>query len=214
MSADGTNQTRLTNTLENDDSPEWSREGTQIVFRSDRERECCDPSEQVWLMNADGSNQVNLSNNTFGDYGPSLSAIVNNAPPGEIFPDAAQPATINFDNLSTGTLVTNQYSQVKFSATNFSGGSGGPQGCDVYTQSNFALGGSPPNAIFSTYNRALFDPQFVPGHCNLYLDFTVPVNDLSFSLLNVRQTTIDVTVYVNRFFYGYYTIRVNGNGSL
>jgi hypothetical protein len=33
-------------------------------------------------------------------------------------------------------------------------------------------------------------------------------------LLNVRQTTCDVWVYVNRFFYGYYTIRVSGNGSL
>src|SRR5437870_1598804 len=44
----------------------------------------------------------------------------------------AQPITINFDGLPTGTLVTNQYAQVKFSATNFSGGQGGSQGSDVY----------------------------------------------------------------------------------
>ena len=103
MSADGTNQIRLTITLENDDSPEWSREGTQIVFRSDRERECCDPSDQVWLMNADGTNQVNLSDTTSGN-GPSWSEIVSSSPPEENAPDAAQPVTINFDSLATPVL--------------------------------------------------------------------------------------------------------------
>jgi TolB protein len=71
MNADGTGQVRLTNTLESDDSPVWSRDGAKLLFRSDRERECCDPGAQIWVMNADGSNQSNLSNNGFGDYGPS-----------------------------------------------------------------------------------------------------------------------------------------------
>lgn len=71
MNANGTNQVRLTNTLENDDSPVWSRDGTKLLFRSDRERECCDPVAQVWVMSADGSNQLNLSNSSFGDYGGS-----------------------------------------------------------------------------------------------------------------------------------------------
>jgi len=43
MNADGSGQVRLTNTLENDDSPAWSADGAQVVFRSERERECCDP---------------------------------------------------------------------------------------------------------------------------------------------------------------------------
>jgi Tol biopolymer transport system component len=68
MNADGTNQFRLTNMLGNDDSPRWSRDGTRLLFRSDRERECCDPVAQVWVMYADGSNQLNLSNNAVGDY--------------------------------------------------------------------------------------------------------------------------------------------------
>jgi TolB protein len=71
MNADGTGQVRRTNTLESDDSPVWSRDGLKLLFRSDRERECCDPGAQIWVMNADGSNQLNLSNNGFGDYGPS-----------------------------------------------------------------------------------------------------------------------------------------------
>jgi len=73
MNADGSNPIRLTNTLENDDSPAWSSDGTKIVFRSDRATDCCDPVEQIWKMNADSSNQLNLSNNGFGDYCPSWS---------------------------------------------------------------------------------------------------------------------------------------------
>jgi len=73
MNADGSSQVRLTNIMGNDDSPVWSPDGTKIAFRSDRDRNCCDPSEQVWVMNADGSNQVNLSNNQFGDHCPSWS---------------------------------------------------------------------------------------------------------------------------------------------
>jgi uncharacterized repeat protein (TIGR01451 family) len=73
MNADGSSQVRLTNVMGSDDSPVWSPDGTKIVFRSDRDRNCCDPSEQIWMMNADGSNQIILSNNSFGDYCPSWS---------------------------------------------------------------------------------------------------------------------------------------------
>jgi uncharacterized repeat protein (TIGR01451 family) len=73
MNADGSSQIRLTNIMGNDDSPVWSPDGTRIAFRSDRDRNCCDPSEQIWMMNGDGSNQVNLSNNQFGDHCPSWS---------------------------------------------------------------------------------------------------------------------------------------------
>jgi dipeptidyl aminopeptidase/acylaminoacyl peptidase len=52
MSADGSNQARLTNTLPNDHSPAWSSDGMRIVFRSDRERDFCDPTAQLWIMNA------------------------------------------------------------------------------------------------------------------------------------------------------------------
>lgn len=81
MNADGTNQTRFTNDLSNDDSPNWSPDGTRIIFRSERERDCCDPTAQVWLMNADGSNQTNLSNHEFGDYSASWTAPWSNQSP-------------------------------------------------------------------------------------------------------------------------------------
>lgn len=71
MYANGSGQTRLTNALENDESPSWSGDGTKIVFRSDRERDNSDPVPQIWSMNSDGNGQTNLSNNQFGDYAPS-----------------------------------------------------------------------------------------------------------------------------------------------
>ncbi len=71
MNADGSNQMRLTNQLGNDDSPAWSSDGLKIVFRSDRERDCCDPTAQVWIMDSNGGNQVDLSNNGVGDFSPS-----------------------------------------------------------------------------------------------------------------------------------------------
>ncbi|HBB86297.1 MAG TPA: hypothetical protein DC047_01630 [Blastocatellia bacterium] len=142
-------------------------------------------------------------------FGPFINAPV----VAQIVPDSAQSVTINFDNLATNTIVTNQYEQVKFSGTNFSGGQGGPQGNDVWTQSNFGFGGSSPNAIFSTYNPSFTNNGYARGHGSLFLDFTVPVNNLSFSLLNVRHLNLVVWVYVNRFFYGYYSIDINGNGS-
>jgi RHS repeat-associated protein len=81
MNASGSNSVRLTNTLENDDSPTWSIDGTQIAFRSDRERECCDPTNQVWVMSADGSNPLDLSNNGFGDYTPNCQRSQTAIPP-------------------------------------------------------------------------------------------------------------------------------------
>jgi hypothetical protein len=223
MSADGTNQIRLTNILENDDSPEWSREGTQIVFRSDRERECCDPSDQVWRMNADGTNQVNLSDNASGDNGPDWSELINNitAPPDENAPDAAQPVTINFDSLPTGTLVTNQFHQVKFSATGFSAGSGGPYGYDLYTYNNSGLGSSPFNAIGGRGNGQ--PPNNCFGGSEVFLHFPVPVNNFRFQMLNmysnyygapyytyVPYTSGKIDVYVNSLYYGTYNIDIPG----
>jgi RHS repeat-associated protein len=93
MNADGSNQVRLTNSLGNDDSPQWSNDGTKIVFRSERERDCYDPIEQVWVMNIDGSNQVDLSNNGYGDYSPNWQRITSNLPPTASITSPANGAT-------------------------------------------------------------------------------------------------------------------------
>jgi Tol biopolymer transport system component len=73
MSADGSNQTRLTVAAGVDDYPMWSPAGTRVVFSSWREG-----VSKVFAMNADGSGQVRVTNplTTVGGQGdeePSLS---------------------------------------------------------------------------------------------------------------------------------------------
>src|SRR5260370_16098464 len=94
MNANGSAQMRLTNTLENDDSASWSGDGTKIVFRSERERDCCDPTQQVWVMNSDGSSQVNLSVNPYGDHCPSWQHLASNMPPTVSVTSPANGATL------------------------------------------------------------------------------------------------------------------------
>ena len=93
MNSDGTNQTRLTNNLANDDSPSWSPDSTKIVFRSDRERDCCDPTPQVWVMNPDGSSPVKLSNNGYDEHCPSWQHSAANVPPTVSLTSPANGAT-------------------------------------------------------------------------------------------------------------------------
>ncbi|HBB87134.1 MAG TPA: hypothetical protein DC047_05925 [Blastocatellia bacterium] len=111
MNADGSNQVRLTNTLENDDSPSWSPDNTKIIFHSDRERDTSDPTQQLWTMNVDGTNQSLIASNEFRDYSPSWSNNVANQPPiansggpysGVIAQNIAFSASGSFD--SDGTI--------------------------------------------------------------------------------------------------------------
>ena len=68
MDVDGSNQTRLTTSAAYDDQPKWSRDGTKIVFMSNR-----DGNFEIYSMNADGSNQTRLTNNPAADGFPAWS---------------------------------------------------------------------------------------------------------------------------------------------
>jgi YD repeat-containing protein len=81
MNADGSGQTRLTTNLANEDSPNWSPDGSKIVFSSDRDRDNSDPIPQVWAMNPDGSGQIDLSNTQTGNYAGSWASGSGNQPP-------------------------------------------------------------------------------------------------------------------------------------
>jgi YD repeat-containing protein len=164
MNADGSGQTRLTNNLANDDSPSWSPDGSKVVFRSDRERDCCDPSAQVWTMNTDGSGQINLSNSNSNNYSASwTSGSINQTP------------IANAGGPYTGTVGQN---------TSFSGGgSFDPDGSIVSYAWNFGDGGAgsgvAPTHIYTTagtYNVTLTvtDNNGATGSATATATVTVP----------------------------------------
>jgi Tol biopolymer transport system component len=66
MNANGTAQTRLTDSLGIDATPHWSPDGTQIVFSSNR-----DGNWEIYTMNADGSAQTRRTLHPANDTLPS-----------------------------------------------------------------------------------------------------------------------------------------------
>ena len=117
-------------------------------------------------------------------------------------------------------MVTNQYSQVKFSATSFSGGSGGPFGADLYTQNVFGLGSSLFNGIRGFYNQA--SGNSCSANSDVFLDFPIPVNNFRFLMLNMYGNYVPtyntcfpytsgmIDVYVNRSYYATFNIDIPG----
>ena len=62
MDSDGTNLTRLTESVGFDGFPQWSPDGTKIAFITFR-----DENPEIYVMDRDGSNQINLSNHPAQD---------------------------------------------------------------------------------------------------------------------------------------------------
>ena len=75
MDADGSNQERLTDNPAHDRDPDWSPDGTKIVFSSGRGGEL----RQIYVMDADGSHPKKLTDtrdNTNPDWSPDGQKIV------------------------------------------------------------------------------------------------------------------------------------------
>jgi TolB protein len=70
MDADGANLFQLTNLEGYDKSPQWSPDGSLIVFSSDRTRE-----KDIYLMNSDGTDQKNLTADSGGESVENYSDI-------------------------------------------------------------------------------------------------------------------------------------------
>jgi TolB protein len=70
MNADGSAVTNLTNDGRNNDDPEWSPDGTKIVWDTWRQYN----NGNVWVMNADGSDATALTTQVFADHSSSIQA--------------------------------------------------------------------------------------------------------------------------------------------
>ncbi|MGC2236949.1 MAG: FG-GAP-like repeat-containing protein [Pyrinomonadaceae bacterium] len=68
INSDGTNQANITNNAASDSSPNYSPDGSNIIFSTTR-----DGNSEIYRMNADGSNPVRLTNNTASDTSPYYS---------------------------------------------------------------------------------------------------------------------------------------------
>lgn len=92
----------------------------------------------------------------------------------------ASLVVINFDNLASGTIVTNQYPEATFSA-----------GLGVNTAFSFGAAHSAPNIICT--------PLCIE---DTYIDFTNPVKNLTFWAIeaNAAGHTADFNVFVNGAF--------------
>ena len=196
MNADGSGQTRLTNDPANDDSPSWSSLGLNIMFRSDRDRDCCDPTPQIWMMNVDGSSQTNLSFNNNGDAsgsGTMIDTSDNASKDGSFITveGSASHTIINFDNLPTNMAVTNQYPQATFSS--YPGGT-------VSTALDCSYLGSCPNGIIATSGVG---STYWPN-ADLYVNFAVPVNGLTFRILGSQSGGASgiIDIFSNNAYYG------------
>jgi Tol biopolymer transport system component len=62
MNADGTDPKRLTSHRARDENPDWSPDGTQIAFYSERTG-----NAQIYVMNTDGTNQVRITHDPWYD---------------------------------------------------------------------------------------------------------------------------------------------------
>ncbi|HEX8734454.1 MAG TPA: FG-GAP-like repeat-containing protein [Pyrinomonadaceae bacterium] len=68
INADGTNQTNITNNAAGNGAPDYSPDGSNIIFHTNR-----DGNSEIYRMNSDGTNPVRLTNNAASDSSPYYS---------------------------------------------------------------------------------------------------------------------------------------------
>lgn len=68
MDVSGMGFQNLTNSASKDHDPYFTRDGTQIVFCTNRDGDSESYNSEIYIMNADGSDPRNVSNNPAGDY--------------------------------------------------------------------------------------------------------------------------------------------------
>lgn len=71
MNADGNNPRRLTHNEWDDIEPDWSPDGSKIVYSCNIVQYPNDPNYDIWIMNADGNNQTALAWESWNERAPA-----------------------------------------------------------------------------------------------------------------------------------------------
>jgi len=168
INADGTGSTNITNNAAVEDGPNYSPDGSKIVFFTSR-----DGNEEIYRMDADGSNPVRLTNNTASDtmpfYSPDGASIVFQS----LRDGNSEIYKMNADGTNQVRLTNNTAadSQPAFS----------PDGSRIVfisglPQNLWTMGAdgsnpqpiSPPTGISPSYNR----PSYSPDGSKIIFSFT------------------------------------------
>lgn len=70
INSDGSNKTQLTYDNAFNGSPDWSHDGSKIIFQSNKDM---GTSSEIYIMNSDGSNPIRLTSNSSEDVSPAWS---------------------------------------------------------------------------------------------------------------------------------------------
>ena len=78
MNSDGSNDFRVTNSVDDEDWPKWSPDGSKILFESDPNGDW--NHTQIFTINPDGTNRTQLTNSSldseWGSWSPDGSRIL------------------------------------------------------------------------------------------------------------------------------------------
>ena len=199
MDANGSNQTRLTNSTL-DFSPSISGDGSKIAFVSYRDG----GNAEIYIMDADGSNQTRLTNNPADDFSPSISgdgskiAFISDR-------DGGDEIYIMDANGSNQTRLTNNPaddSEPSFNGDGskiaFTSNRDDPNNYEIYV-----MDANGSNQTPLTNNPALdFSPSFggCPSTVLIGLEVTQGVQDLNNSVQLVEHKKTFVRAHVKNAF--------------
>lgn len=134
------------------------------------------------LVGACSGDQAPADDGGSGGGGDGGAAVDLAQPAGGDLAVSYHPVTLGFDDVATGTAVTNQYAAYATFSSD--------AGCSCRASSDAGLAASPPNYLFTFYTCPSGPTASV------FVDFAKPVRGLSFKGIGINNTGKVATLHV------------------